>query len=74
MCAELKEEEERGSGEKFPLFKVGNFSGPLPASATSPPPPSSWMHKITFFLFLFTIHLTTSANEIYTQLIGAVQY
>ena len=72
MCAELKEEE-RGSGEKFPLFKVGNFSGPLPASATSPPPPS-WMHKIAFFLFLFTIHLTTSANEIYTQLIGAVQY
>ena len=72
MCAELKEEE-RGSGEKFPLFKVGNFSGPLPASATSPPPPS-WMHKIAFFLFLFTIHLTTSANEIYTQLIGPVQY
>ena len=27
MCAELKEEEERGSGEKFSLFKVGNFSG-----------------------------------------------
>ena len=77
MCAKLKGKVLKKS---FPLFKVGKFCPHAFLACTSSHVPLLLaMHKITFFLFLFTIHLTSWANEIYTQpvadrLVASEQY